>query len=215
MFAERDASPSRKKWRVKWYDETGDGGEKVAYDSTARDAALDADGIVAEVLFPDADASGLGWSDVVSAPFGSGLGASGSTAIRTCVRRRPGAQPMAGRLLRESPDRRAGIALVPIVHDIDAGLDEIRRAKESGLHGGIMIPTRWMDKPAYHESVYDPVWELCVELDMPVHTHSGGGPTDLGAVRTRLHVRMGILVVGRAPAVDDAARWRLRTSSGR
>lgn len=63
-FASRDASPSRKKWRVQWYEDTGDGGEKIAYDSDARDAALDADGIVGEVLFPDADASGLGWSEV-------------------------------------------------------------------------------------------------------------------------------------------------------
>jgi hypothetical protein len=43
-----------------------------------------------------------------------------------------------------------------------------------------MIPTRWMDKAAYHDPVYDPVWELCTELDLPVHTHSGSGPTDLG-----------------------------------
>ena len=40
IFAERDNSPSRKKWRVQWYDETGDGGERIAYDSDARNAAL-------------------------------------------------------------------------------------------------------------------------------------------------------------------------------
>ena len=71
---------------------------------------------------------------------------------------------------------------MPIVHGVEESLAEIVRAKESGLHGGIMIPTRWMDHAGYHDPMYDPVWELCVELDMPVHTHSGGGPTDLGAI---------------------------------
>ena len=181
-FAQRDASPSRKEWRVRWYDETGDGGERVAYDSDARTAALDADGVVAEVLFPDADASGLGWSEVVGAPFGSGLGSSGSTDPALAFAGARAHNRWLADFCRESPDRRAGIAIVPIVHDIDAGLAEIRRAKESGLHGGILIPTRWMEKPAYHERLYDPIWELCAELDLPVHTHSGGGPTDLGVV---------------------------------
>ena len=183
MFAARDASPSRKKWRVKWYDETGDGGERVAYDSDLRNEALDADGVVAEVLFPDADASGLGWSEVVSAPFGSGLASSGASDPDLVFAGARAHNRWLADFCNESPDRRAGIALVPIVHDIEAGLAEIRRAKESGIHGGIMIPTRWMDKAAYHDPVYDPVWELCVELDMPVHTHSGAGPTDLGGAR--------------------------------
>ena len=45
----------------------------------------------------------------------------------------------------------------------------------------MLIPTVWRDKPAYHDPVYDPVWAVCAELNMPVHTHSGGGPADLGA----------------------------------
>jgi predicted TIM-barrel fold metal-dependent hydrolase len=181
MFAERDNNASRKKWRVKWYEETGDGGERVAYDSDERNAALDEDGVVAEVLFPDADASGLGWSEVVGAPFGSGLSSSGDSDPRLVFAGARAHNRWLADFCHESPERRAGIALVPIVHDIEAGLSEIRRAKESGLHGGIMIPTRWMEKAAYHDPVYDAIWELCVELDMPVHTHSGSGPTDLGA----------------------------------
>lgn len=180
-FASRDASPSRKKWRVQWYEDTGDGGEKIAYDSDARDAALDADGIVGEVLFPDADASGLGWSEVVSAPFGTGLGV-GATDPKLAFAGAKAHNRWLADFCNQSPDRRAGIALVPIVHGVEESLAEIVRAKESGLHGGIMIPTRWMDHAGYHDPMYDPVWELCVELDMPVHTHSGGGPTDLGAI---------------------------------
>ena len=99
MFAERDNSPSRKKWRVKWYEETGDGGERVAYDSDRRNAALDEDGVAAEVLFPDADASGLGWSEVVGAPFGSGLSSSGASDPRLVFAGARSAQPLARGLL--------------------------------------------------------------------------------------------------------------------
>ena len=56
-----------------WEHETGDGGKKASWDSTARNKELDREGIVAEVIFPDADVLGGG----ASAPFGAGLGSSG------------------------------------------------------------------------------------------------------------------------------------------
>ena len=29
------------------------------------------------------------------------------------------------------------------------------------------------DNPYYHDPCYEPLWAVCEELDMPVHTHSG------------------------------------------
>ena len=55
-----------------WYDENEEG-LRGGWDAARRDAELDADGVVGEVIFPDADAV-LGGA---SAPFGAGLGASG------------------------------------------------------------------------------------------------------------------------------------------
>ena len=46
---------------------------------------------------------------------------------------------------------------------------------ESGLHGGVLIPAQWGDYPSYAHDLYDPVWAVCEELSMPVHTHSGPG----------------------------------------
>src|SRR5262245_45464487 len=43
-----------------WDEETGDHEMKAAYDSEARLAVLDQEGVAAEVLFPDADVLGTG-----------------------------------------------------------------------------------------------------------------------------------------------------------
>jgi predicted TIM-barrel fold metal-dependent hydrolase len=57
--------------------------------------------------------------------------------------------------------------------DVDAAVTEIRRAHASGLRGGILIPPMWQPHEPYHHPRYDPVWQVCEELQMPVHTHSG------------------------------------------
>src|SRR4051812_27295617 len=87
------------------------GGEGVAYDSDQRNAALDEDGVTAEVLFPDADASGLGWSEVVGAPFGSGLSSSGDSDPRLVFAGARAHNRWLADFCHESPQRRAGIAL--------------------------------------------------------------------------------------------------------
>src|SRR4029078_13515938 len=73
-----------------------------------------------------------------------------------------------------SPERRAGLAVAPILGDIDAAVAEITRAKESGLKG-IIIPAQWGQYPSYAHDRYDPIWAVCQDLDMPMHTHSGPG----------------------------------------
>jgi predicted TIM-barrel fold metal-dependent hydrolase len=59
------------------------------------------------------------------------------------------------------------------LHDIDAAVAEITRARESGLRGGILIPSMWAPYPPYHDRRYDPVWAACQDLDLPIHVHSG------------------------------------------
>jgi predicted TIM-barrel fold metal-dependent hydrolase len=68
--------------------------------------------------------------------------------------------------------RRAGVAIVPIF-DVDAAVAEIRRARSSGLRGGVLIPSMWQPHEPYHDTKYDRVWAACAELEMPVHVHSG------------------------------------------
>ena len=66
-----------------------------------------------------------------------------------------------------------------IIPDMDTVLDLVREAKDLG-HSGILIPTRWFDRPAYHDPMYEPLWALTEELGLVLHTHSGAGPTDIG-----------------------------------
>src|SRR5712692_6423693 len=90
---------------------------------------LDADGVVGEVIFPDADAVGAG----ASAPFGAGLGQSGDLDPTLLMAGARAHNRWLAELCADSRERRAGVAIVPILHDIDAAVTEIRRARESGL----------------------------------------------------------------------------------
>jgi predicted TIM-barrel fold metal-dependent hydrolase len=162
----------------KWQRITGgDGGLTAAYDSGVRNRVLDEQGVAAEVLFPDADVLGTG--RVSASPFGSGLaGGAGTTPELALAGARAHNRWLAD-FCADAPHRRIGVAVVPILHDVDAAVAEIRAAREMGLRG-VLVPTRWFDQPAYHDPRYDPVWAVCAELGMVLHTHSGAGPADYG-----------------------------------
>ena len=77
-----------------------------------------------------------------------------------------------------SPERRGGIALVPIAHDIERGVEEVEwLAGQPGIRG-VMIPTMWRDRLPYNDAAYDPVWAACEAAGFPVHTHSGEAPRE-------------------------------------
>jgi predicted TIM-barrel fold metal-dependent hydrolase len=143
-------------------------GLRGGWDAARRDKELEADGVVGEVLFPDADAVSGG----ASAPFGAGLSAGGDTDPTLLLAGARAHNRWLAEMCALSPERRAGIALVPIF-DVPAAVQEIHRARESGLRGGILIPSMWSPYPPYHDPVYEPVWAACAELQMPVHVHSG------------------------------------------
>ena len=124
--------------------------------------------MVGEIIFPDADSVSGG----ASAPFGAGLGASGDTPADLLLAGARAHNRWLAELCNESPERRAGVAIVPIMVDIEAAVAEIRRAHASGLRG-ILIPPMWQPHEPYHHQRYDPVWAICEELSMPVHVHSG------------------------------------------
>ncbi len=158
-----------------WDDETGDAEMKAGYDPAVRDAVLDQEGVAAEVLFPDADVLGTG--RLASSPFGSGLG-SGVGADPAAVK--AGARAHNRWLVdfcATNPDRRIGVAVVPVTAGIDDAVAEVHAAAAAGLRG-VMIPTRWFDAPAYIDPAYDPVWAACAETGLVLHTHSGAGPAD-------------------------------------
>jgi len=52
----------------------------------------------------------------------------------------------------------------------------VKWAREHGLKG-VMLPLVYynIDEPFVNDPRYDPLWATCAELEMPVHTHNGGG----------------------------------------
>ncbi len=165
----------RDEFKEKYDAETGDAELRVAFDSDRRNAALDAEGIVAEVLFPDADVLGAGRS--ASSPFGVGLGsANGAEPDALWAGARAHNRWLAD-FVKESPKRRVGVAVVPITAGVDEALVEISEVATLGL-GGVMIPTRWFDKAPYNHPMYEPVWAACADAGLIVHTHSGAGPSE-------------------------------------
>jgi predicted TIM-barrel fold metal-dependent hydrolase len=79
----------------------------------------------------------------------------------------------------QDPDRRAGIGQI-FLNDVDDAIEDVKWIKENGLRGGILVgsvpPTCDWIKPLYHP-VFDPLWKVCEELEVPVNSHSGtGGP---------------------------------------
>ena len=135
---------------------------------------LEADGIVAEVLFPN----------TIPPFFPSGAlvtPAPNRGRVRAPLGRTAGAQPLARRLLR-------GRARPAGRRRPDPAERPRRRARRGAssptstdLFGGVLLP----GVPPNHEiaplwsDVYEPLWALCEELDVVVNHHSGGGLPDV------------------------------------
>ena len=143
------------------------------YDSDRRLAALEADGISAEVVFPN-----------TYPPFFPGRSLAGTlpTTREEFVRRWAGLAAHNRWLVdfcRAVPGRRKGvIQLLP--NDVDAAVAEVRWAAEQPeICGALLasVPPNTID-PLY-SAVYDPLWAALVEVGMPVVTHAGGGAPTL------------------------------------
>ena len=171
--ARRDLGLENQEFAGEWFEEHEEE-LRAGWDAARRDAELDADGVVGEVIFPDADAV----SASTAAPFGAGLGMVGAEYDPALALAGAAAHNRwLAELCQDSPERRRGVIVAPIVGNVPGAVREIRRAHADGLRGGIMIPSMWGEgERPYHDRSYDPVWAVCEELSLPVHTHVGAAP---------------------------------------
>jgi predicted TIM-barrel fold metal-dependent hydrolase len=130
-----------------------------------------------EVVFPDADVLGIG--GVVGSPFGTGLGASGADDAALALAGARAHNRWLAELCAANPDRRIGVATIPVIHDVEAGIAEAIRAVEDGITGGVLIPSQWAPKASYNDPIYDPFWSTCQDLGLVIAIHSGGTPRDV------------------------------------
>ncbi len=145
------------------------------WDSDRRLAEQDADGVAAEVLYPNTVPPFFEAGNLVALPptpadydrRWAGLQAHNRWLVDFCA---------------QAPDRRAGLIQV-FLNDVDDAVAEIRAlAPQFRVCGGVMVPSvspnaglRELWDPAY-----DPIWDACEELDLPVNVHGGSGLPDYG-----------------------------------
>jgi predicted TIM-barrel fold metal-dependent hydrolase len=155
------------------------------FDSKTRDRFLDQEGIAAEILYGDGFVENQPpYTDIMESngqifggkPWPFELQLAGARAYNRWL----------AEFCNENPARRGGVILLPAAHDIPALLQETKRARESGLRGGVLIPQLETGLPGYHDPYYDPVWALAADLDLPVSVHGGNarapdGPDTYGA----------------------------------
>ena len=138
------------------------------FNSRRRVAELEADGVVAEVLFPNTIPPFFPSGNLVAPQPSSeeyerrwaGLKAHNRWMVDFCA---------------EAPGRRAGIAQI-MLNDVDDAVGEIRWAKDAGLTGGILLPgvPPGAPVPQLHSAEYEPIWAACADLDVVINHHGGG-----------------------------------------
>ena len=145
------------------------------WDSDVRLAQMDADGVSAEIIFPNtlppffdilAHLSGVPRDRATFDRKWAGLQAHNRWLVEFC---------------RLAPERRRGVVqLLP--NDIDAAVAEVRWAAETGVVAGVMlpaIPPNHVVTP-YFDTRYDPLWDACAATGLPIHQHQGTGAPDVG-----------------------------------
>jgi predicted TIM-barrel fold metal-dependent hydrolase len=170
------------------------------WDSDARLAEMEADGIVAEVAFPN----------TVPPFFPSASFLAQPPRTRDEYEHRWAGLQAHNRWVLEhfvaaAPERRAGMAQI-MLNDVDDAVAEIRWAADHGLRGGILLPgvPDDSDLPKLWDPVYEPIWRTCEELGVPVNHHSGNGLPDYGR-----HPTAGVVWMMEIGFYSHRAFWHL------
>lgn len=143
-----------------------------AWNYDKRIEVLNGDGIAGEVIFPD------GVTEQNAPPFGAGL----TLPTKNIMPELQWAGARAhnrwlSELCSKNPIRHFGVAVCPVLWDIDEAVKEVRWVSENGL-GGVLLPLMTDGFESYHHPKYDPFWQACEDLGIVVCFHSGAGPLE-------------------------------------
>ena len=136
-----------------------------SYSVDARLAVMDATGIYAQVVFPNN--VGLGGQGVAKATTDRSL-------LNTCVEIY---NDWSAELMEQSGGRLLPMAVMP-AWNVDDCVREARRAQRLGFRGvNITADPSDQGAPDLADRVWDPLWEVLAELELPVHFHIGNSET--------------------------------------
>ena len=144
------------------------------WDSGVRQAALEADGIVGEVIYPNTippffPMSGLVTPTPPAADYElrlAGIRAHNRWLAEWCS---------------EVPGRRAGIGQI-LLNDVAEAVRDVNWIADHNLMGGALLPgvPPGSGIDPIHSPAYDPVWRACEERGVVVNVHGGGGQPNEG-----------------------------------
>jgi predicted TIM-barrel fold metal-dependent hydrolase len=144
------------------------------WDSARRTADMEADGVVAEVVYPN----------TVPPFFPSGNLVATSPAAVDFEHRLAGLRAhnrWMAEWCAEQPERRAGIGQL-LLNDVDEAVRDVHWIADHGLRGGVLLPgiPPGSSIPPLHAPDYDPVWRACEERGLVVNAHGGGASPEYG-----------------------------------
>lgn len=132
---------------------------KGNYETKARLADMDIDGVETSVLYPG---------------FGSGLWDISDPDLRVASMRAYN-DWLIEEMVSDSGGRLVGLACIPTGDGMDIAVGELKRSANSGHRGGLIdcYPTIPL-----HDAHYDRLWETAQDLNMPLHWHRAAGPKE-------------------------------------
>jgi predicted TIM-barrel fold metal-dependent hydrolase len=142
-------------------------------DPHARLRDMDSDGIAAEVIF----AGGQNGEILPFVGQGWDAGVREIAAELRAVGNHIWNEWLAG-FVSAAPTRLLGTIQIPI-WDIDAAIREMQWSREAGLRV-VNLPAPRADLVPYNDPAYEPFWDACEDLQLPLVTHGGGGDRPLG-----------------------------------
>lgn len=144
------------------------------WDSARRLRDLEADGIVAEVLYPNTIPPFFPRGGLTALAPGPGEFERRLAGLRAHNR-------WLAEFCAEAPDRRAGIGQI-LLNDVDEAVRDVHWIADHGLRGGVLLPgvPPGAPLPPLHAPLYDPVWRACEERGVIVNAHAGSHSPDYG-----------------------------------
>jgi len=170
-YLESDLVEEFDAWRGRYknpFRDLQDDGRSRNWDDGRRIADQAADGVVAEVVFPN----------TVPPFFPTGVVIAPAPTPEELPLRLAGIRAhnrWLADFVAAHPARRVGQAQI-FLNDVDEALADITWCREHGIRS-VLLPGASPDTPwiePLSSPVYDPIWALCQDLDVPVTHHSGG-----------------------------------------
>jgi predicted TIM-barrel fold metal-dependent hydrolase len=159
-------------WRGRYrnpFRDLQDDGRSRNWDDERRIREMDGQGVIAEVVFPNTVPPFFPTGQVVApAPKNDGEFPKRLAGLHAHNR-------WLVDFVAAHPKRRVGLGQI-FLNDVDQAVADVRWMKDHGIAGmllpGVAPDTPWIE-PLY-SPIYDPLWAVCQELEMPVTHHSGG-----------------------------------------